>query len=241
VDGFGGNCPWAGVINDRPKRPRVAVTMQGDTKHACLVATAAEPAGPVVGREGGQLREKRAGGRQLLQHLFQCLANCELRPRAGFHAEIGDCPALPVNVLGGHIGGVTLRRAGFPKQFQEEFPLGVFLAGKDGFLFLPRDAAPVFGVVFWPEIRGDDGNGNPAKVKGEIMQPFQKLGNGDLVMFEHGKKIVCGGFQQFLVARSIEGFGLEHAGVTLAAAVLGRDCICSMTVCHVRSTKARWP
>ena len=55
---------------------------------------------------------------------------------------------------------------------------------------------------------------------GEVVQPFQKLVNGNFVFFEHGKEIVGGGFQQFLVPQSVKGRRFEHAGVTLAAAVL---------------------
>ena len=92
--------------------------------------------------------------------------------------------------------------------------------GKHGFLFLACDAAPGLGFVFRPEVRRNNRNGNPAQMQREIMQPFQKVGDGNLVFLEHGKEIVGGGFQQFLVTKSIEGFRLEHAGVTLAAALL---------------------
>ena len=34
-------------------------------------------------------------------------------------------------MLGGHGGGVALRRARFPKQFQIQFPLGFLFDGKD--------------------------------------------------------------------------------------------------------------
>ena len=87
-------------------------------------------------------------------------------------------------------------------------------------MFVLRDAAPVFGFVFRPEIRRDNRNRNPAKMQGEVMQPFQKLGNGNFVFFEHGKEIVGGGFHQFLVSQSVKGRRFEHAGVTLAAALL---------------------
>lgn len=91
--------------------------MQGYAGNARLVATAAEAVGAVVGREFSQVRKQWASGRQMLQYPFQCVADRELRPRAGLLPEIGDRPGLPVNVLGSHVRGVTLRRAGFPKQF----------------------------------------------------------------------------------------------------------------------------
>jgi hypothetical protein len=51
-----------------------------------------------------------AGRRQVAQHGFQLLADVELHPRAGFHPKIIDRPDLPVNVPGGQVGDVALRR-----------------------------------------------------------------------------------------------------------------------------------
>ena len=87
-------------------------------------------------------------------------------------------------------------------------------------MFVQRDAAPVFGFVFGPEIRRDNRHGNPAKIHRKVVQPFQETDDGHLAVFEHGKEIIGGGFQQFLVPQAVKGGRLEHAGVTLAAAVL---------------------
>ncbi len=184
------------------------------------MATAAETAGAVVGRKLGQVREQNAGRREVTQHRFQLLADGELCKRASFHSEITDCPALPVNVLGLEVHRVALRCAGFPKQFKVKFPLGLFLLFQNAFMLGLRDAAPVFGFVFRPEIRGDNRNCNPAKMHGEVVKPFQKLVNGNLVLLEHGKEIVGGGFHQFLVSDAVKGRRLKHARVTLAAALL---------------------
>ena len=50
------------------------------------------------------------------------------------------------------------------------------------------------------EIRRDDGNGNPAKIQGEVMQPFQKVADSHFAVFEYGKEIISGRFQKFLVS-----------------------------------------
>jgi len=136
--------------------------MQRDAQDARLVTAAAKAAGAVAFRPCGQVREKRASGRQLLQHFFECRADGELRQRVGFLPKIGNRPRLPVNILGLEIRGVALRRAGFPKQFQKQFPFGLSLVRQNALVFVQRDAAPVFGFVFGPEIRRDNRHGNPA-------------------------------------------------------------------------------
>src|SRR5690349_14150145 len=85
-----------------PFSPSVAVTVQRDAGNARLVTTAAETAGPVALGKLREIRKQRASSRQLLQNLFQPLADRELCPRAGLLPEIGDGAALPVNILGGH-------------------------------------------------------------------------------------------------------------------------------------------
>jgi hypothetical protein len=36
------------------------------------------------------------------------------------------------------------------------------------------------------------------------MQPLQKIDDGHFAVFEHGKKIVGGGFQKFLLAQGVK-------------------------------------
>jgi hypothetical protein len=46
------------------------------------------------------------------------------------------------------------------------------------------------------------------------MQPAEVVANRELLVFKNAKKILCGGFQQFLVADAVKGMGLHPANVT---------------------------
>ena len=75
--------PFRHPDNLCPFRPCVAVAVQRHARHARPLATAAKPAGPVVGRECGQLREQCAGGRQLAATRFPAvllIVNCASEP-----------------------------------------------------------------------------------------------------------------------------------------------------------------
>jgi hypothetical protein len=123
-----------------------------------------------------------------LQHRFQCLADGELRPRAGFLPEIGNRPALPVNVLGGHGGGVACAAPVSQSNSRNSFHSAFFSIARRSAV-RPGDAAPVFGLVFRPKVGRDNRNGNPAQTQGEVMQPFQENRRWTLCrLFEHGKK-----------------------------------------------------
>jgi hypothetical protein len=70
-------------------------------------------------------------------------------------------------------------------------------------LFVAGYPAPVFGFVFRPKVGRDYRQGNPAQTQGEVMQPFQKIDDGHFAVFEHGKKIVGGRFQQFFISQGV--------------------------------------
>ena len=199
--------------------PRVAVAMERDVTDARQQALVGEPFGADMGfflRDAGK---QRADGRQVAQDGFQLFADGDLRPRAGLLPEIGDRPVLPVDVLGAERGGVGLRGTGFPEQLQVKVPLGTFGERQKPFLFRQRDAAPGFVTIFRPEIRGDDGEGDPAQAEGETVEAFQEKHLGRFGALHEFKEIGGGGFQQGLVADQVKGGGPENAGVALAAAV----------------------
>ena len=132
----------------------------------------------------------------------------------------GNRSRLPVNVLRLEVRGIRLRCARFPKQLKVKFPFRFLLADKDGFMFLPRDAAPFLGLVFGPEVRRDDRHGDPARAQGHMMQPPQETEGGRLASAERGKEIIGGGFEQFLGPQAIQRGRLERGGVAFAAAGL---------------------
>jgi len=97
----------------------------------------------------------------------------------------------------------------FPKAVPKTNSVPPFSRRQNALLRLQRDAATLLGFVFGPEKRRDDGNGNPAEIDREVVQPFQKVDDGRLAVYEYGQEIIGGGFHQSLVPRSSRGDDLH--------------------------------
>jgi len=56
-----------------------------------------------------------------------------------------------------------------------------------------------FGFGLGPQLRYQDGHGNPAQRQREVVQPAQEVQDGNLPAFQHLEKVVGVGFEQLFV------------------------------------------